>query len=388
MHRFIGLMMLFALALAAPLNLDPTQDALRPSLALDSQNRPYVAWVEKNGEVYSAYVAHWNGLEWIRLGEALNQDPHQSVAYVSLALNKQDQAVVAWGEKPLSQQGKVVGSGKLYVAKWNGQSWQPIGPSPSHSENTVADIPILRLDSKGYPVICWSEMPPDFNVDNVYVSRWNGKAWQAVDNGSLTIDISTASRARDLAVRKNDDLMLAWSWQIYRKDFNVYAGPYTGKGHWTKMGGSLNRNPDRYAGAPSLALDAQDRPLVAFVEADKGFDLWVKRWDGKGWYTLGKSVNNQSGGARSPKIAVGASDQPTVAFADNLGNDRLWVRHWDGKNWQPYGEALNINPKANVLSYDLRLDGSGSPWVVWSEEAEGIHQIFLKYWDGSSWVEF
>ncbi len=382
---------LSTLTLAAPLNLEPTQDASSPKLALDSQNRPYVAWVEKTDGVYLAFVQRWNGHAWVRLGSALNLNPKYSVAQVSLALSKQDQPFVAWGERPISPAGKSLGPGKMYVAKWTGSSWQRIGPSPSQANDTVADNPILRLDSSVYPVLVWSELPADTatthsQIENVYVARWNGQRWLTLDGGSLTLDVSLSARSRDLGLNQRDEPLMVWSEQVLDKDFNVFAGPWGGR-HWVKMGGSLNRNQGRYASAPALALDSSDYPLVAFTEADKGFDVWVKRWNGKGWYTLGQSLNNRSGGARNPRMVLGPGNNPVVAGADNLGNDQLFVKHWDGKSWQTYGDILNINPKANVFSYDLQVSSQGNPVVVWSEEIGSIRHVFLKRCDEVGWAE-
>lgn len=376
MQRLLALWLVLGVGLAAPLS-DPTQDALSPSLALDSQDRPCGVWFEGG----AVKIQHWQGAAWAKLPSP-NTQPAD---FASLALDARDRPVLAWAEHPAK------GAGRLWVARWTNSAWQHIGPSLLRNPGFVAQNPQLRLDQQGNPLMLWSEVPAASSlnhsqIEHVYLSRWMDTAWQLVDAGTLSGDVSLSTRSRDLVIGPQNRLFLAWSRQVLNKDFNTFAGPWDGM-HWSKWGGSLNRDPERYSAFPSLALDAQGQPTVAFIEAGKGFDVWVKRWNGKGWYTLGQSVNAASGGAHNPHLALAANGNPVVAWVDNLGNDRLWVKHWDGSSWQAYGGMLNQNPKANVISYSLCLEQGGNPAVLWSEEAGKAHRVFLKRWNGINWVD-
>ena len=362
-------------------------DNPRISLAVDSHGTPLLAWVGKQDDVARAYVSEWNGTRWLLVGSALNQGSKLSASYVSLALDGNDTPIVAWTERPPEQwSGFANYSGKLRVERLVGSQWKPMGGALNQSENTIADQPLLRLDSKGRPMITWSEITSDFNVENVFFAKWGGDSWQMIDNGTLSTDVSTSSRARDFVFDSHDRPILTWSQQLQsHQDFNIFVGHWDGR-RWQTDHGTLNMNEGRYAGAPVMELTKVDQPMVAFLQADKGFDLYVRTWNGTDWVTIGNSLNDRSGGANGPRIALKQDGSPLVAWLENSGHEHLVVKSWDGAHWQPYGGILNRDPQSDALACDLRIDPEGHPVVAWTE-VSGLGQvdIELALWNGQAW---
>jgi hypothetical protein len=386
---------LLLLALASPaarptlVNFDPAQDAIQPSLDLDRQGRAVVAWVEKTEGIYKAYVRRWEGSGWRRLGGTLNREAAWNASYALVRVGPDNRPVVAWTEKNPVSQGKLLGNGKLYAARWDGQSWQMLGDSPSNSPLTTSDIPRMALDPQGNPYLQWSEMTPDFNGDSVYVERWTGREWQMVDNGSLSTDISGSSRSRDIAVNSKGQAVLAWSVQLYKEGegplgFNVYAGTFNGK-NWIPFGPSLNADPYNYAAGVSITIDRQDRPVVAYHEAGggKGYNVYVKRWEGKRWMPFGQSVNALSGGGSQPKVVLDAKGNPVVGWLENAGRLELRVARWDGKGWVQLGPAVSTNEAA---AFSLAMGPDNRPLVAWHEGKDGQRKVFVARWNGKAWV--
>ena len=391
----LTLLTLTALAATAPVTLvsnNPAADARKPAIALETNGGGViVAWLETVGRVYHAFVKRWDGKAWSVLGGALNRDKTFNSFDIALDLDKQNRPVVAWTERSNVSDSKVSGPGKLYAARWDGKAWQQLGDSPSKRPSSASDLPVMKLDPQGNPVMAWNELSPDFNGNSVFVDRWDGKRWLEVDRGSLSSDVSSASRSMDLAVTSVGVPILAWSRQLFDPqrgtlDFNVFVGPFGGV-TWNRAGGSLNIDPERYAGSPSLKLDARDRPIVAFTEASAGFDVFVKRWSGSAWARLGDTVNGRTGLANAPRLALDASGNPTVAWLENAGSIKVFVKRWDGKAWQALGGFLNVDPKAYVESSSLALDANGHPVVVWSEEVSRTQRrVYVKRWNGTAWT--
>lgn len=378
-----------ALSKPTPVNFDPAQDAIQPSLDIDRQGRAVVAWVEKTDGVYKAYVRRWEGSGWKRLGGALNREGTWNASYALVRVGPDGQPVAAWTEKNPVFQGKLAGNGKLYAARWDGQAWQMLGNSPSNSPLTTSDIPRMALDPQGNPYLQWSEMTPDFNGDSVYVERWTGLEWQTVDNGSLSTDISGSSRSRDIAVNSKGQAVLAWSIQLYKEGegplgFNVYAGTWGGK-NWIPFGQSLNADPYNYAAGVSVAIDRQDRPVVAYHEAGggKGYNVYVKRWEGKRWVQFGQSVNALSGGGSQPKVVLDARGNPVVGWLENAGRLELRVARWDGKQWVRLGPAVSTNEAA---AFSLAMGPDDRPLVAWHEGKDGQRKVFVARWSGKAWA--
>ena len=391
----LTLLTLTALAAISPVTLvsnNPAADARKPVIALERDGSGViVAWLETVGGVYHAFVKRWDGKAWVGLGGALNRDLKFNSFDIALDLDKQNRPVVAWTERSNISDGKVSGPGKLYAARWDGKAWRQLGDSPSKRPSSASDLPVMKLDPSGNPVMAWNELSPDFNGNSVFVDRWDGKTWLEVDRGSLSSDVSSASRSMDLAVTSKGEPILAWSRQLFDPnrgtlDFNVFVGPFGGV-TWTRVGGSVNIDPERYAGSPSLKLDSSDRPVVAFTEASAGFDVFVKRWTGNSWALLGDTVNGRTGLANSPRLELDANGNPTVAWLENQGSIKVFVKRWNGKSWQGLGGFLNVDPKSYVESSSLALDVNGHPVVVWSEEVTRTQRrVHVKRWNGQAWT--
>jgi hypothetical protein len=378
------------------INNDPRADARSPSLAIDADGRIVIAWVEKTSGTFNAFAKRWDGKTWVRLGRSLNRNPKFNSFEVALDLASDGTPIAAWMERSNINLGKISGPGKIHTAKWTGSGWQEFGPSPTKSPTKAADQPHVKIDSQGNPVLAWSELSPDANAESFYVSRWDGSGstpgWQDIDIGTLSTDLSGASRSRDLAVTSTDEPILAWSVQFFEpgqaaEGFNVFAGPWQDK-RWAALGDtSLNLERTHYAGAASMVLDANDHPVIAWKEANNGYEIHVKRWDGSRWQKIGNALNDGMGLGSAPKIALDKNGRPTVAWIENAGAENIFVARWDGKTWKTFGRKLNANPKAYATSSSMALDAAGNPVVVWSEEVGKDQQrIYGLRWTGMEWV--
>jgi len=356
-----ALVVLFAVAALGPAGAFETP---RPVLASGADGRAVVAWVEPRGPVTVGRVARWTDGRWDELGGPLNRDPAQAVSSVALAVAPDGAPWAAWGERPLGIAGKDRGAGRLHVARWSGGSWDEQGPSPSRSPRTIADLPQLRIDGGGQVWLLWSELTPDLNVENVYLARRLPDGWGLVDDGSLTTDISSAGRSRDLRLGPGGTPWLAWSKLALRQNFQVFAGPWDGR--WA-AGAPQNADPEAYAGAPSLAFAADGGPWLAFTEAGpEGFRLQLRR--------LGPAPASppppRSAGIRSPGlVALGSSGVTVGGLEAGRG---LVLRRWAPEGWSEVGPALGT-PGAFVDSWSWTPGPGDGVWLVWAEDdAAGV----------------
>ncbi|ULH17101.1 hypothetical protein MF271_18395 (plasmid) [Deinococcus sp. KNUC1210] len=102
---------------------------------------------------------------------------------------------------------------------------------------------------------------------------------------------------------------------------NLFVKRWTGQ-RWTSLGASLNIDPRLLAERPNLALDARGYPLLAWVEGtDAGRHVYAKRWTGTGWTLLGGGPLNLKTGddARSASVTVDAEGRAVVAWCERSG---------------------------------------------------------------------
>jgi hypothetical protein len=357
----------------------PLAGQVRSPVVANDNGKVVVAWV--HGSPARVAVARWDHGGWTPL-PAPDEGSALSAAYVSLTSGPGG-LYAAWTERPESQwSGFDNVHGELWVARWDGSSWKKLGPSLTRSQNTISDLPQIREDSHGRPWIMWAEITADFNVENVYAAKWNGAQWETFDQGTLSTDVSSSSRARDFLLDSEDRPLLAWSrMPDFQTDYQVAVGIWDGQ-HWVP-GVSANPNVNRYAGAPSMVLD-QGRPLVALIQAAKGFDVWVERWTGNRWEPLGTSLNAGSGGAHAPHIVLTAAG-PLVAWIENHGREDLRAAAWTGDRWTEADSAVRPDGRrADVSAIGLAASPDG-PVLVWAE-AGVPGWLGAARWTGTAWA--
>ncbi|MEW6421754.1 MAG: hypothetical protein AB1511_08505 [Deinococcota bacterium] len=167
-----------------------------PALALDAAGRPIVAWLQGEVLASNVYAKRWTGQGWEALGGPLNRHPNTYVAATRLVLDGQGRPVAAWLEDVNGQDG-------LFVARWNGEAWMPLGGRLDHGS---ASAPALAVDPAGRPVLAWVEEPA--GVGRVNLARWDGQTWRHL--GPVNRDPQRDARSPSLAVDPSGAVVLAW----------------------------------------------------------------------------------------------------------------------------------------------------------------------------------
>lgn len=163
--------------------------------------------------------------------------------------------------------------------------------------------------------------------------------------------------------------------------YDQVAGFVTRPLQWMQKGSELNLNiANPYSAYPSIAVSpvAPNYPHVTWYEGNVG--IHVKYWDGANWIQLGGNLGNGT----YPKIAFAANGTPYVVWYQN----GVFVKHWNGSSWVADGGNVNIFPANQAYNVSIAFDGN-VPYVVWQENTSAglIGQIFVKYFNGSAWVQ-
>ncbi|MFH0830479.1 MAG: cell wall-binding repeat-containing protein [Parcubacteria group bacterium] len=148
---------------------------------------------------------------------------------------------------------------------------------------------------------------------------------------------------------------------------------------------------------PAIALDASDRPIVAWQDATPGNDdILLSRWNGTNWVNMSGAIGSDNIssdplGSGQPSLTLDSSGRPAVAwFNHTAGSPDIMISHWDGANWvDMLGVIGNSNVSANVGSSwapSLTLDPSDRPTVAWYDDTPGNFEILVSSWDGANWV--
>jgi hypothetical protein len=222
----------------------------------------------------------------------------------------------------------------------------------------------LRLRAPGQPCVAYGN-------DHLYYSCYDGTAWsmETVDADFgvgifATLALDTAGRAHiayydqikgrlKYAVQGED----GWTIQVVSEaDTNTDPTlPYYGNG-----------------GTPSIVLDADQQPLIAFYDYDLQALKFASLQDGQ-WVV--EIVDDSPGAGADSSLALDAQGQPHVAYFDQ-GAEVLKYAMRIANQWQ----IKVVDDDGRVGQYaSLALDSAGNPHIAYYD----IENTHLKYavWD-------
>jgi hypothetical protein len=281
----------------------------------------------------------------------------------------------------------------LAVQAWSGSKWQALGEGPGvRVVDSSPSWPAVAVDARGRPVVAWTDTSAEGGDRDVYVSRWEGQRWVALGKPlHIYSGYLSAARAPSLVLDAEGNPVVAWLENNGRTD-DVLVWRWNGV-TWLPVGDMQRAGPteaESQAGPVSLVLDPRGRPLVAWQAGASPSRIFVRAWDGSAWRPLGAPLSAREDTlAGDPSLALAPDGTPYVAWTevDGVTPGQVYVRTWDGTAWKPLsgqGSAAGID---RAYSARLAVDPDGVPrlaWVEWGDSANGL--LHLGRWNGSQWL--
>ncbi|GEM_PF-1903943 len=373
-----------------------------PSLVIDSDDRPVVAWHDSSAGPNEIYLRRWDGAAWVEVGGSasgggLSDTPGWSYA-PSLVLDSSGRPVVSWGDDSW-------GNLEIYLKRWDGAAWVDVGGSATNggvSDNFTESIaPSLALDALDRPVIAWGDMN---GFDRrIFLRLWDGTAWIELGGSGTGTGLSGGTQNGEIPALALDPLgvpVVTWA-SFTLSGPEIYVSAWTGA-QWSGYGGSgssggMTQDADG-SFSPSLAYDAQGNPCIAWAGGGvTNNEVYLRKWNGSAWEELGGSataggISATGGQSYLPGVALDSLGRPAVVWQDDdSGRHSIYLRRWNGVAWEELGGSGSggglSNSAGRATAPDMELDASGNPWVVWEDDSLGPTEIYLRYWDGAAWVE-
>ncbi len=270
---------------------------------------PVVAWTEgtEDGHI-NVHVRRWSGSQWIAVGEPVERSLSQGmIEAFQFKANARGDMAMAFREKNSNQESQVS------VLSWRGTAWVSLGGALKvDSTWDVSNVGLL-LDVQGRPIVVWSESNPGWSVSKSYIHRWNGGAWE-----SLVTPIEGPHRRYGLDGDGNLVRAVA-----YMDIHGAQAGGvqrFDEAQGWANLGapagGLFPGATDALIGG--LDVDTQGRLVTLLGEPEIRDGPWVtylRRWDGIAWGPLGGLLRPLPGRIPSGHgvVALDAQDQPVLA---------------------------------------------------------------------------
>lgn len=213
--------------------------------------------------VQALRVARWDGSTWGPLGAGISALAGHHVA--ALAVTPAGE-LIAGGRFTTAG-----GIGAQNIARWNGQSWAPLGPGLNNTVRHLAVLPDGNIVASG-----------DFLADGAgnprnRIARWNGSAWLPLGNG-------LSQTASDLATTPDGRVLVGGLQTMPGGQFGhpLFAHVWTWDGSiWQPIGGIIN--VARVTTTPTGDVIAGGTFSGFPIGAVEG----MARWNGSYWTGLG-----------------------------------------------------------------------------------------------------
>ena len=151
-----------------------------------------------------------------------------------------------------------------------------------------------------------------------------------------------------------------------------FTDPGVALGGWEQLGAGYSATD---VATPLITLDRNDRPVVAHLESDTGaLRVRVRRFDGTDWMDLGIANPLGVGNTTHFSMVLDAQDAPVLAWIESVDTQQLlYVARWNGLVWERLCQGLS-NCELNFDNFDrasnpsIQVDDGGRIAVAWVED--------------------
>ncbi len=358
-------------------------DATMTALTTDASGAPVVAWVELSpapGHTFGQlHAARWNGGGWTPLGEVLNENPGHNAWQLTAVRGPDGQPWLGWAEDAGTAH-----VDSYLISRWNGQAWG--NPSQYAVRRNLSDAGKSRaftVTTQNQPYLTWTNIYfPGAYANVVQPFTWQ-PASQTWAEHAPPLNHTIRSGAFFPAAARGPDGTIYTAWlEGDVAHSNVYVSKQGPGGVWNPLGGAVNYRPHTYTFAPQLEVGDQG-PVAAWLEDQGGVDnVFVKRWTGRSWVSLGRSLNlDPTRLAERPKLALDGRGQPLVAWVEGRAGQarQVYARRWDGQRWTLLsGRSLNLDAHHDASSASVTVDAAGRAVVAWCEQTRTGRQVVVR----------
>lgn len=280
------------------------------ALQIDAEGRPLVAWLEYfESGINQFHARRWNGTAWESLGTFLNSSLTGGyISWMGFSSGTQQAPVVAWEERNDSQR-------QFVIRQWDGSAWVAKAlPLPRLRLVGSAYFPGFDLDAAGQPVFTFGEN----DAQGAYVGhvvRWNGSTWQDISKGLEGFPTARVFHS-DGSLFVSVTALVEGKWRPLVKRWNGSA--------WLAVGGPVDSDFSTHGQAlDAIVVDAQGLPMALLTEAQphpatSSTVGQVRQWTGERWEDVSGVLRPAPGMWKKglPSLALSADRKPVIAWLE------------------------------------------------------------------------
>ena len=366
------------------LNVDPMIMARSASMALTSDGDPVVLWLEDDPDSRpptDVYVKRWDGSAWGLLGGSLDAGALGPMYnYHEVTLTPDDTPVVGWVRSTAVTDVADVG---VVVQRWDGGAWLPVGDVPFTADEGSPRWASVATDADGSPLLAWSEFKD--GLSRVYVARWTGGEWSPLGGPRARLPGQGAFYPH-VVLDGEGRPIVAWVEEVEPpgSDHDVFVDRWNGTA-WEPLGGGL-RGWAAGASFPRLAVTPTGQTFLSFLRVSSGStELAVREWsDGSAmWFDRGSLRTSNEAAVGRGTLASDPAGRPVALWHEQVvvdGETTYWyhVRLRGTAGWTVLGTPLETSTR--TLASGLAVAPDGTPIIAVHQPVDlggGITQLHL-----------
>ena len=257
--------------------------------------------------------------------------------------------------------------------------------------NFVPPVPTL-------PPAVLAHVPNDRTASSLPTGLTERGRWQQLAGSASGLGLSgnvAGAIEPTLAVSATGQVIATWS-DARNGNYEIYVARWDGT-QWTGLAGSHQlggvSNTDGSSQHPSLTINANGQPIVAWLEAG---DIRAAQFDptavgGQGaWVALGNSLSaggiSGTGTADHPVI-VNSPAGPTVAWLNTTSTTtEVRVQRFDGTTWNAVGTPVVTSAPAasNLSELSFATDGT-KMGLAWTQLVASVPRVYAMEFAGTAW---
>ncbi|MEZ6037361.1 MAG: hypothetical protein R3F29_07765 [Planctomycetota bacterium] len=248
------------------------------------------------------------------------------------------------------------------VARYDGQSWQPIGFGFDGTVRALAVLPNGNIVAGGDFTGAFG-----FTAAN-YIARWNGNAW-------LPLGTGMDGPVLALAVLPNGQLIASGNFMVAGNQACNQIARWNGSS-WSPLGAGLS-GPSHSTRALAVLGNGDLVAGGGFTASGTTTLSRLARWNGSTWSSFGSGADSV---VFDLHVASGGELFASGAFQNIDGVAASRIARWDGSNWAPLGGGCD-SPVQTVTTLPNGLLIAGGQFSA----ADGVPAKSVARWNGNSW---
>jgi len=327
---------------------DSTVQASSPSIAIDSNDTPYVVWNEQvlSGFPDILFSKYTSGTGWTKMNGTAGVDnlSNSYSTYNSLSatikMSSDNEPYVLFDEY-FSTDENIFFTKYTYGVGWTQMDGQTLGKENVSDTSGAKTTQVFELDSNNIPYVAWTDNTPG-NSEILFKKYTPGTGWTKMDGTSGYDNVSNTSGGSSLPKIKINNFNVPYILWLDTTTGNadVYFSKYTAATGWTQMDGTsgydnVSATATAASGA-SFVIGPNDEPHIVWQQAVGIYsEIYYRKWTtGTGWtkadYTNGTDnvSSSASGYSQGPQIDVDSTNQAYITWYEGTANYEVYFSHW------------------------------------------------------------